>query len=203
MNAPPVRCLNALTGALFAPEHILEWIKAWNKSAETEAKQSGADFEPVTVFQLLDAAQHRLDELEPGNPHYPFGQVVQSVLHGAAEAVKAESAMRQIAAANDFMRQHPGLGGEWKLSPAVQALSEEEREQLIQKVVTYEGFCKENDPFREHDRGVVVHNGQSFCFWIEYVANHPNAADAGEYLFAENLADVKRVLTLNHVGECR
>ena len=109
--------------------------------------------------------------------------------------------MQQIAAANDFMRQHPGLGGEWKLSPVVQALSKAEQQHLIQKVMAFEGFSTASDPFREHDRGVILHNGERFEFWIDYFPTDPQAEAAGRYLYAENLGEVKRVLTLLHASE--
>lgn len=201
MNAPPVRCLNALSAALFGSEHILNVVAAWNQSAEVEAKQKGSTFEPVTVFQLLAVAQEWLDKLEPSNPQYPFANVVHSLLHATAEAMKAESATQQIAAANDFMRKHPGLGGEWELSPAVAAMSEREQQQLIQKVIAFDDFKPEQDPFRSHDRGVILHNGERYEFWIDYFHRDPQAEAEERDIFPENLSEVKRVLTLMRSSE--
>ena len=197
----PLLCLNAITRHILAPELMLEQIAAWNKEAAQVAQSNGEYFEPLTLSQLLEASQGQLNETDAGSWNYPIYSFIHRLLQGAVESVNAENAVQQIAAANDFMRKHPGLAGEWVMTPVVQALSEEERQQLIQKVIDFDDFSAENDPWREHDFGMVLQNGERYFYKIDYFDKEPQPDAEGKYLYAENLSEVRRVLTLLHASE--
>jgi hypothetical protein len=54
------------------------------------------------------------------------------------------------------------------LTAGINALSEQQRRSIIQKVRSFSDFTEDNDPHEEHDFGVIEDDGVR-CFWkIEY-----------------------------------
>jgi Protein of unknown function (DUF3768) len=68
---------------------------------------------------------------------------------------------------NDFFRRF-FIGGKVMLTAGINALSEQQRRSIIQKVRSFSDFTEDNDPHEEHDFGVIEDDGVR-CFWkIEY-----------------------------------
>ena len=92
-----------------------------------------------------------------------------------------------------------GLGtGKLVWTDAVRALSEEQRQGLLGKVVEFNAFNDDNDPHHEHDFGAVEHAGQKWFWKIDYYAK-----DDFNY-GSEDPADpaqTSRVLTLMRADE--
>ena len=74
---------------------------------------------------------------------------------------------KEIAKRNDLLRRSiprvcpPNL---LLLTREVASLGQAEISQVLKKVRDFNGFTKDNDPWREHDFGAFKHNGRKF-FW--------------------------------------
>ena len=82
---------------------------------------------------------------------------------------------------NDVLRQ-TFLTGEVVLTSGIQALPPEVREQVLNKVRTYDDFTPDNNPHGERDFGAFEINGQSYFWKIDYYDTDlnylsPNPAD--------------------------
>ncbi len=96
-----------------------------------------------------------------------------------------------IAQLNDQLRR-TFLGGTVLLTIGVQSLPEETQQALIQAVQSFDCFDEDNDPYGEHDFGMIQLAGQTFYFKIDYY-------DLNLEYRSEDPADptkTKRVLTL-------
>jgi hypothetical protein len=82
---------------------------------------------------------------------------------------------------NDAFRQ-TFIGGVVMITAGVEAMNDDERRSLLQKVRTFATFSEDNDPHGEHDFGAIDEGGVR-CFWkIDYYdrtmhAGSPNPAD--------------------------
>ena len=59
-------------------------------------------------------------------------------------------------------------GGKIMLTNGVVALAPETHELIIGALNRYDDFDADNDPYREHDFGMIVVNGQELLFKIDY-----------------------------------
>jgi hypothetical protein len=68
---------------------------------------------------------------------------------------------------NDFFRRF-FIGGKVMLTAGINALPEQQRRSIIQKVRSFSDFTEDNDPYEEHDFGAIEDGGVR-CFWkIDY-----------------------------------
>ena len=74
---------------------------------------------------------------------------------------------RVIAALNDYSRQtfYRCLP---VLSEAVMNLPEADRIAIMNKVITFRDFTPDNDPYGEHDFGMVEHEGEKYFWKFDY-----------------------------------
>ena len=75
----------------------------------------------------------------------------------------------QLAALNDALRQ-TFSGGRILTTHGVTALGEEAVQAVLQQLQTYDQFNQDNDPYGEHDFGVLEYEGQKLFWKIDYYA---------------------------------
>ena len=78
-----------------------------------------------------------------------------------------EVRITRIRTLNDFFRQ-TFIGGRVKLNPGILAMKREAREAIKTKVRAFKDFNEDNDPWGEHDFGVVEHGGERIFWKIDY-----------------------------------
>lgn len=102
----------------------------------------------------------------------------------------------KIAKLNDLFR-NTFIGGKVVLTIGIYSLPEEEKEEIITKVRTFNSFTPDNDPYKEHDFGAFDHNGEKIFWKIDYY-------DQNLKFGSEDPADPQqttRVLTIMLAGE--
>ena len=80
--------------------------------------------------------------------------------------------MTTIAELNDKLRRNlfnPGAN-EVAMTSGVAALSPMERLAVFTKIMGFNDFNEDNDPYLEHDFGRIEHNGVNYFFKIDYYA---------------------------------
>lgn len=77
-----------------------------------------------------------------------------------------ETKSASIACLNDMLRTS-GIGGEILATPGVTALSHDMRARVISAIREFNNFSEDNDPYSEHDFGMVEINGEKFFFKID------------------------------------
>jgi len=103
----------------------------------------------------------------------------------------------RIAALNDQFRKGDSSLGQWVISAGVSALSTEQRESLLQAVQSYDNFTQDNDPYGEHDFG-MIHLGKEEYFW-EIICYDKSSQQLAAH--PEDFNIVTRVLTLMEAEE--
>ena len=68
---------------------------------------------------------------------------------------------------NDLFRS-TFIGGRVLITPGIQAMSDEDRSAVVEKVQTFSAFTSDNDPHREHDFGAFEQGGQKVFWKIDY-----------------------------------
>jgi len=73
-------------------------------------------------------------------------------------------------------------GGMVTMTPGIQALGEKNVQEICQKIMKFDAFTKDNDPYGEHDFGTIKHDGQSIFWKIDYYDRNlefhsPNKSD--------------------------
>jgi hypothetical protein len=104
--------------------------------------------------------------------------------------------MNKIAFLNDAVRRTFSRG-KVVMTAAVAALPEEQREQVLRCVQTFDEFTKDNDPHGEHDFGSFDLGGEHFFFKLDY---YDKTLSAG----SEDPADPEqtiRVLTIGFMSD--
>ena len=61
------------------------------------------------------------------------------------------------------------------ITPGVAALGREAVQNIFRTVSIYDDFCKENDPYGEHDFGSFVAEGHTIFFKLDYYDKQLNA----------------------------
>ena len=103
----------------------------------------------------------------------------------------------EICRLNDNLRQH-GVGGRFMITPGIAALPRETLAAVMAAVQSFDAFDPGNDPYGEHDMGVVEIHGHKAIWKIDYYA------DADMEYGAEDPSDPKRsfrVLTIMLAAE--
>lgn len=104
----------------------------------------------------------------------------------------------KIAELNDHFRNRAGAGGLVILTPAVQALTHDQRAVLTHRLLSFNDFTEDNDPYGEHDFGCVRYRHSDWFWKIDYYA------DASCEWGSEDPSDPAkcfRVLTIMHASE--
>ena len=76
--------------------------------------------------------------------------------------------MNTIAELNDRFRQGDMTLGQYVITPGVQALAPDKLTQLIRLVRDFDQFTSNNDPYKEHDFGLVTLDSNEFFWKIDY-----------------------------------
>ena len=78
--------------------------------------------------------------------------------------------MTKIAELNDNLRRNLFNPGKNKvvITSGVATLSFIDRVGLLKKVIDFNNFNADNDPYKEHDFGRIEHNGINYFFKIDY-----------------------------------
>ncbi len=103
----------------------------------------------------------------------------------------------KIAELNDRFRKGDSSLGLWLITVGVDALPSDKKQSLIQAMRVYNNFSEDNDPYGEHDFGIVDQDGAEY-FWeiicydksLQHLSGHPT-----------NLKTTTRVLTLMRAEE--
>ena len=90
-------------------------------------------------------------------------QTEESPADCAARLVRAF----QLAALNDALRQ-TFSGGRILTTQGVAALGDEAVQTVLQQLQTYDQFNQDNDPYGEHDFGVLEYEGEKLFWKIDY-----------------------------------
>ena len=109
---------------------------------------------------------------------------------------KTNARTARIAALNDAFRT-TFRGGRVVMTQGVNALPEMDKVRLFQAVRAFNSFEPENDPYAEHDFGLIEHDGARFFFKLDYY-------DAACCYGSEDPADpsqTTRVLTIMKAEE--
>lgn len=99
--------------------------------------------------------------------------------------------VKKVAALNDSLRK-TFTDGRVIITDGVDALSDDDREQLFNLVKNFDTFTEDNDPYGEHDFGAINFKGEAY-FWkidyydLDYLCLSPDISD-------ENVTN--RVLTI-------
>ncbi len=102
-----------------------------------------------------------------------------------------EGRANRIRGLNDTMRKH-GIGGQIMLTAGVRSLGNLAIDRIVSAVRKFDNFTDDNDPYKEHDYGSVVVDGNKVLWKIDYYDRDlqygsPNPSDS---------AVTKRILTI-------
>jgi hypothetical protein len=68
---------------------------------------------------------------------------------------------------NDTLRKNL-TGGSAVMTSGIAALGPTAVSQIVQSIAVFDDFCHDNDPYGEHDFGMVEFDGQKIFFKIDY-----------------------------------
>jgi hypothetical protein len=97
---------------------------------------------------------------------------------------------------NDELRRNPQRGIA-VITPGIAALGQDVVQRVFRTIAVYDEFCRENDPYGEHDFGTFETNGQKVLFKIDYY-------DQALNMHSSDPADptiTKRVITIMLAAE--
>lgn len=105
--------------------------------------------------------------------------------------------VEQIRTLNDqFRTSFDSKLGRVMITKGVQALSPDQREQLLEAVKKFDNFNEGNDPYREHDFGKIdLSEGGSFYWKIEYL-DHQKWQDSIGSSHPNDVKQTLRVMTV-------
>lgn len=75
--------------------------------------------------------------------------------------------VEKIRRLNDGLRK-TFVGGRIVVTQGVNALPDDDKEVLFNKLKTFSSFNEQNDPYTEHDFGCIVFKGDQYFFKIDY-----------------------------------
>ena len=73
----------------------------------------------------------------------------------------------KIARLNDLLRQE-GIGGRVMVTRGIAALAQDTRQRIFQAVREFDGFSKDNDPYKERDFAALTVEGNRINWKIDY-----------------------------------
>jgi len=88
----------------------------------------------------------------------------------SGENLKQEK-LALIVELNDLLRNR-GEGGQVLLTHGVHSLDDELKRKVLHAVQTFNDFTKDNDPYGEHDFGMVEIEGSKYYWKIDYYDNN-------------------------------
>jgi hypothetical protein len=97
---------------------------------------------------------------------------------------------------NDELRKNPEKGIA-VITPGVAALGAEAVKTIFRTIAVFDDFCRDSDPYGEHDFGAFEAGGEKVFFKIDYydLAMTAHSPDPGDP------AATKRVITIMLAGE--
>ena len=105
---------------------------------------------------------------------------------------------RSIAEVNDaFRRGDQQIPGRVVMTSGISALGDADVQAILAKVQDFDDFTEANDPYKEHDFGNFMYNGEKFFWKIDYY-------DPSLQYFSEDKSDLSktvRVLTIMFASE--
>lgn len=110
--------------------------------------------------------------------------------------MSVNTTINPVAVLNDQLRT-TFLGGQVLLTEGIQALNKTDKKAVLQAVQAYNEFSDGNDPYGEHDFGLLIVNNQRYMFKVDYY-------DLSMAYRSEDPADpakTKRVLTIMRADE--
>lgn len=88
-------------------------------------------------------------------------------------------------------------GGKVLMTQGVSMLDEKDQRALMLKVMSFNDFTEDNDPYGEHDFGSVRYNGTTYFWKIDYYDNNLEYASEDP----EDETKTTRVLTVMRADE--
>lgn len=102
----------------------------------------------------------------------------------------------EIRRLNDNLRRNP-KSGVVVITPGVAALGKDTVAHLFKVISTYDNFCRDNDPYNEHDFGALEIDGTMIFFKIDYYDKQLN----GHSSDPANSEVTERVITIMLAAE--
>lgn len=78
-----------------------------------------------------------------------------------------DSALERVRSLNDEARRHL-TDGKVVVTRGIAALPEDDQAAILDRVLAFDDFTPENDPWHEHDFGAFEHNGHRIFWKIDY-----------------------------------
>jgi hypothetical protein len=106
-------------------------------------------------------------------------------------------ATHEIRRLNDSFRRSLSGGGDHLLTAGIAALPAEDQDAILAKVIAFDTFTEDDDPYGEHDFGAFDHAGKRIFWKIDY---YDQSLEYG----SEDPADpdkTRRVLTIMLASE--
>lgn len=75
--------------------------------------------------------------------------------------------IEKIRQLNDRFRKS-FCGGRIVITPCIQALTDDDRNELLKQVQKFDNFTEDNDPYGEHDFGVINFKSDTYFWKIDY-----------------------------------
>ncbi len=76
----------------------------------------------------------------------------------------------RIAALNDLCRKAPGIACQLVITSGIAALPIADQRMILHKVVHFDAFTPDNDPYGQRDFGNFTHNSERIFWKIDYYA---------------------------------
>jgi hypothetical protein len=109
----------------------------------------------------------------------------------------SQATQMTITELNDRFRQHNLGHGQVRIAPMVEMMPIEQQEALLAMVRSFNDFNEDNDPWAEHDFGIIEFQGKEYFWKLDYYAD-----DSYEYGAEDpSSPSTRRVLTIMHSSE--
>ena len=111
-------------------------------------------------------------------------------------AIDEDGLTKKVRDLNDAMRKH-GIGGQIMLTVGIRALGDKVVDRIVVAVRTFDNFSEDNDPYKEHDYGSVVVDGNKVLWKMDYYDRDLQYGSPDP----SNPAVTKRILTIMLASE--
>jgi hypothetical protein len=109
----------------------------------------------------------------------------------------SQTSQMTIAELNDRFRQHNLGHGQVRIAPMVEMMPIEQQKALLAMVGSFNDFNGDNDPWGEHDFGIIEFQSKRYFWKFDYYAD-----DSYEYGAEDpSSTSTRRVLTIMHSSE--
>ena len=111
-------------------------------------------------------------------------------------AIDEDGITKKVRDLNDAMRKH-GIGGPIMLTVGIRSLGDKVVDRIVDAVRNYDTFTEDNDPYKEHDYGSVVVDGNKVLWKMDYYDRDLRYGSPDP----SNPAVTKRILTIMLASE--